>query len=119
MVFAGVVHNEVDTDAHTQAVAFVTQGRQILHGAQLRLDFAEVGNGIAAVASVLGALQQRHQVEIVDAAFLDIVKMLPDALQVAREAVGIHEHAQHLISLIPVRHQLSGLVPVFQKRAAL
>ena len=81
--------------------------------------FAEVGNGIAAVAPVLGALQQRHQVEIVDAAFLDIVKMLPDALQVARKAVGIHEHAQHLISLIPVRHQLSGLVPVFQKGTAL
>ena len=119
MIFTGVVHNEINADAHAQVVAFVAQGRQILHGAQLGLDLAEVGNGIAAVASVLGALQQRHQVEIVDAAFLDIVKMLPDALQVAREAVGIHEHAQHLISLIPVRHQLPGLVPVFQKGTAL
>ena len=119
MVFTGVVHDEVDADAHAQAVAFVAQGRQILHGAQLGLHLAEIGNSIAAVASVLGAFQQRHQVEIVDAAFTDIVKMLPDALQVAREAVGIHEHTQHLIALVPVRHQFSGLVPVLQKGAAL
>ena len=115
VVLAGMVHDKVKADAHAAAVALGAQLRQILHGAQLGLDLAEVGYGVAAVAPVLGALQKGHQMQVVDAAFLDIVQMADDALQVSRKAVGVHQHAQDLAALDPVGIGHSGPVPLLEE----
>ena len=65
VVLTGVVHDEVQADAHAAVVALVTQLRKIFHGAQSRLDLAEVCNCISSVASACRALQQGHQVYVV------------------------------------------------------
>ena len=114
VVFAGMVHDEVQADTHTPVVALIAQFRQIFHGAQSRLHLAEVGYCVAAVAASRGALQQRHEVYIVESALLQIIQVLPDSLERAGKAVGIHEHAQHLIAFVPLRNFLAHLVPLFQ-----
>ena len=119
VVLTGVVHDEVKAYAHAACMAVVSERCEVIHGTQLRLDFAEIGNRVAAVASILGALQQRHQVQVVDAALLDVIQMLLNALQIAGEAVGVHEHTEHIVALVPVGRRLAGLVPLFQKRASL
>ena len=119
VVFAGVVHDEVQAYAHAACVAVVSQRGQIFHGAQLRLYFSEIRNRVAAVASILGALQKGHQVQIVDAAFLDVIQMALHALEVSCEAVGVHEHTEHIIALVPVGRRLARLVPLLEKRASL
>ena len=119
VVLTGVVHDEVKAEAHTLAVALVAEGGQVFHGAERGLYLAEIGNRVSAVAASRGALQKRHQMQVVQAAFLQIVKMFLHTLQSPCEAVGVHEHAQHLISLVPFRHLLSGLIPLLQDRASL
>ena len=119
MILTGVVHDEVETYAHSAGVAVVRQLSQVFHSTQFGLNLAEVRDSVAAVAAVLGALQQRHQVQVVDAALLDVIQMLLNALQIAGEAVGVHEHTEHIVALVPVGRCLAGLVPLFQKRASL
>ena len=119
VVLAGMVHDEVQADTHAAVVALIAQLRQVLHGAQLGLDLAEVGNRVTPVAAARGALQQGHQVQVIEPALLQVVQVLLHALQRPGKTVGIHEHAQHLISLIPLRHLFPGLVPLLQNRASL
>ena len=53
--------------------------------------------------------------QVIYAAFLDIVQMADHALQVAGEAVGIHQHAEDLVSLDPVGVGHSGPVPLLEE----
>ncbi len=75
MIFAGMVHDEIQADTHAFFMAFIRKIRKILHRPQLRLHLPEIRNGVAAVASAGRALQEGHQVNIVQAAFLDIIQM--------------------------------------------
>ena len=75
VVFAGVVHNEVKAYADIVFVTLGGQGFEILHRAELRLDALEIRYRVAAVAPVLGAFQKGHQVQVIDAALLDIVDL--------------------------------------------
>ena len=95
------------------------QGVQIVHGAQLGLHLAEIADGIAAVAAALGALQQRHQMQVVDAAVGNIIQLVLYALQRAGKGVHVHQHAHQVMPLVPVRagfprpvHQLERLGPL-------
>ena len=97
VILAGVVHHEVQAEDDPPGMAVLRQGGQIGHGAQLRLDLAEVRHGVAAVAAALGALQQRHQVQVVHAAVLYVVQLLPHAVQRAREGLHVHQHAHQLV----------------------
>ena len=103
VVLACVVHHEIETDRHALLVAFVRKPCQVLHRPQLRLNLSEIRHGIAAVASVLRAFQQGHQVQIIDARLLQVIQMLLYTPERAAEALGIHEHAQHIALLEPVR----------------
>ena len=119
VVLTGVVHDEVKAHAHSAGVAVVSQLGQVFHGSQLGLNLAEVGNSISAVASVLGALQQGHQVQIVDAALLDVIQMALHTFEIAGEAVRVHEHTEHVISLVPVGRHLTRFVPLTKHGASL
>ena len=119
MVLAGMVHDEVEADTHPVVMTFIAQLGQVLHGAEFRLYLPEIRNCIAAVAPPRRALQKGHQVDVVQTAFLQIIQMFPHALQGPCKAVGVHEHAQHLISLVPLRHLFAHLIPLPKLRRAL
>ena len=74
-----MVKHTVQYDTDSPPVAFLRQVRQVVHCAQLRLHFAEIAHRVSAVAPVLRAFQQRHQVQVVDPAVLDIVQFVPDS----------------------------------------
>ena len=114
VIFAGVVHNEVEADAHAAVVAVIAESGEVFHGAESRLHLAEVCNGISAVAAAGRALQQRHQVYIVQTAFLQIIQVFADSVEGTCKAVGIHQHTQHLVALVPLRNFFAHLVPLFQ-----
>ena len=51
---------------------------------------------------------------VVDTALLNVIKVLMNTLQVAGEAVRVEEHSEKIISLIPVRDEASGVIPLLQ-----
>ena len=114
MVLARVVHDEVKADAHAVGMAGIAQIGEVFHGPQLRLHLAEISDCITAVAPACRTLQQGHQVNVVKAAFLQIVQVLADTLERAGKAVGVHEHAEHVISLVPACLFLPHLIPLFE-----
>ena len=116
MVLTGVVHNEVQADAHAAVMALVAEFCQVFHCAQSRLNLAEIRHCVAAVAAAGRAGQKGHKVDIVESALLQVVQMLFDALQGTGEAVGIHEHAEHLVAFVPLRNFLAHLIPLLQDR---
>ena len=116
MVLAGVVHDEVKAHRHPAVVARVGQIRQVFHGTELGLHFSEVGHRVSAVRAVLGALQERHQMDVVDSALLQILKVFFDPLQRSGEAAGIEHHAQSRVVLAPFFGQEAPVVPLLQFR---
>ena len=110
VVLTGVVHHKVQAQADVLLPAGVGQRLQVLHGPQLGLDPAEVGHGVAAVAAALGALQQGHQVQIVDAALLNVRQFLFHTLQGAGKGVGVEHHAQQIPAAVPVGIVFPALV---------
>ena len=114
MVLAGVVHHKVQAERNAAFMAVRRQFRQVLHRPQFRLNLTEIAHRVAAVAAPLRTFQQRHQVQVIDSAFRDVVKLFPDALQIPRERLHIHQHADHLMALIPVRAFFPGPVHHFQ-----
>ena len=103
VVLTGVVHHEVEADGDITAVAVGGEGGQILHRAERGLDLAEVRHRVAAVAAAHGAFQQGHQVQIVDAALLNVIELFAHAFECTGKAVHIHQHADKVVALVPVR----------------
>ncbi len=110
MVLAGMVHHEIHAQSDSLLVGLVRKGPKVLDGAQLRLDGPEIADGVAPVAAALGAFHQRHQLQVVDPAVAQVGKLLPDALQGAREGIRIHQHPHQAVALVPVRVLLPGPV---------
>ena len=108
VVLARVVHHEIEADGDPPAVALVREGGEVLHCTQLRLHLAEVRDGIAAVAAALGAFEQRHQVQVIDAAVLDVIQLLPHTAERFGEGIDIHQHADQLVPLVPGGIALPG-----------
>ena len=101
VLLAGVVHHEIQADGDAPPVAVLRQRRQVLHIPQIGAHPPEVRDGVAAVAVFGGAVQQRHEMEIVHAAVGDIVQTLLHAPQGAREGVHIHLHPHQIVSFVP------------------
>ena len=55
----------------------------------------------SATAAPDRALQQGHEVQIVDAALLDVVELFPHAVERFGKAVDVHEHADQIAPLVP------------------
>ena len=101
MVLAGVVHDEVQAYADALLPTGVRQPLQVLHGPQLRLDGAEVADGVAPVAAPLGRLQQGHEVQVIHPALLQIRQLFLHAPQVPGESAGVEHHAQYVPAAVP------------------
>ena len=110
VILARMVHHKIEADRNAAFVTVRREGFQIFHRAQLRLDTAEIRHRIAAVAAPRRAHQQGHQVQIVDAAFRDIIELLAHALQRARKGVGIHQSPQQMVAPVPFGVLLAGAV---------
>ena len=92
---------------------------EVLGGAEVGPDRAVVLHGVAAVVVALPGLQQRHQVQVGDAELLEVVEVLGDALEVAREPVGVAGVAEHPRLLQPVGGEQPPLVEQVQVGRAL
>ena len=119
VILAGVVHHKVQAHHYILFVAGPGQLRQILHGAQLRLNLPEVGNGVAAVTAARRALQQGHQMQVVDAGLAQVVQMLPGAPEGSAEALGVGQHSVVFLIPVPVGSALPLPVQSPQVLAAL
>ena len=119
MVLTGMIHDKIKTYGDSPCMTPLGQRRKILHGSQGRLHRPEIRHRISAVRTSLGAGKQRHQMQIVHSAFLDIIQMGLHTLQGSGKGIGIHEHSQHLISGEPLRHGLPAQVPFFQFSASV
>ena len=109
-----MVHDEI----HAHIDAFVMAGRrqvlQILHGTQALLDFPEIRHCVAAIGAALRGLQERHQVDVVHIAFLDVIQPGLHALHVPGKIVDVEHHPQHVIAAVPSRVRLPGMIQFFQ-----
>ena len=94
VILAGVVHHKVHADLDSLFMAGGSQAFQILHGAKIGLNLAEILHGVAAVASLGHRVQEGHQVDVVDVAFLDIIQLFLDAIDGAAKIVDVEHHAQ-------------------------
>ena len=119
MVFAGVVHYKVQTQRDAAAVTVFCQCFQVFHGAQFGLNAAKIRNGITAVASPGRTFQQRHQMQIIDAAVLNVIQFASDAGKGPGKGVGIHQHTQQIVPLVPGRICDPGTVQLLQCFRAL
>ena len=119
MILTRVIHDEVKADAESLRMAVLRELIQIFHRAEFRLDFSEIRDRITAVAAVLRALKERHQMDKVRAAFLDIIQVRMNSLQVSGEAIRVNDHAKHIISLVPVRYKRSCVIPLPKKRVSV
>ena len=102
VILARVVHHEVEAHGDAALVARLREPGEIGHRANLGLDPAKIRDGIAAVAASLGRGQKRHQVQIVHAARLDVVKLLLHAPERSGKGFDIHEHTDEVMPLVPV-----------------
>ena len=123
VVLARVVHDEVEAEGHAVPPAVVGQGFEVFHGAELRVHVAEVRDRIAAVAPAFRALEDGHEVQVVDARLFEVVEVFPDALQRAvplgaraAEGLDVHQHAEEVPALVPVRLLPSLFVEFLERR---
>ncbi len=112
VILARVIHHKIKADADAAAVAFLRKVSEILHGPQFRLHLPEIRHRIAAVAPSFRTLKKRHEVHVIRAAFLDIVKVFLHAFEIPGKALHIHDHAEHLVAGIPLRIEAPRLVPL-------
>lgn len=116
MVLAGVVHDEVHADADVLPVAARRELFQILHGAELGIHGAEIGDRVPAVTAALRTLEERHQVQVIDAAFLQIRNFLPHALKRAGKRFHVQAHAEQTAVPVPAGVLLALCVQFLQRR---
>ena len=113
-----VVHHHIQTQADARFAQLCRQRGQVLIGAEGRVHLLKTFHRVAAVIVGMGHFQQRHQVQIGQLLFLQIGQFSGKGLQVPREQVGIHGHAEHIAPAIPVRVRLAGGIQTFQFFAA-
>ena len=114
----GVVHDKIQTQADAGFPQFPGQVFQILVGAKGRVYGVKILHRIAAIVVGVGHLQQGHQVQIGQLLLFEVGQLLGQLFQVPGKEVGVHGHAEHIATLIPVRVGRTCLVQRFQLSTA-
>jgi hypothetical protein len=91
---------------------------EVGHGADPRVHGVIVLDRVAAIVFPVARLEQRHQVQIRDAELGQVIQMLPDASQRARESVRVADVADHAGALEPRGIDLAAAVKHPQCRRA-
>ena len=103
MFIACVIHNEVKAAAYAVFMAEVCKPSQVAYISKFGLYLAEIGYRIAAVTVLLRAFEQRHEMYVINAAFIEIIYFLCNAFKVVSKVIDIEHHANDIISAVPVR----------------
>ena len=103
VVLARMIHHKIQAYGYPALVAIICERGKVFHGAKFRLDLPKISDSISPVASPLRALKQRHQMQIIHAALLDIVQLAVNAVQISGKRIDIHLHAEHGLFFIPIR----------------
>ena len=119
MLAGDVVEDEVELEAHPAVVQGGGEGGEVLHRAQVLAHAAVVLHGVAAVGLPGPRLEQRHQMQVGHRERLQVVQMLLDAAQGAREAVGVGDVGDLARVLQPVGGQQARLVEAAQGLGAV
>jgi len=114
----GVVEHEIEHQADPLAAQIGGQRGELVGGAQRGVDVAVAADGVAAVAVVLRAAEQRHQVQVGQPQLFEIRDLVADARQVPGEAVHVAHAAQHALALEPAGIGLARRVEGVQVRRA-
>ena len=103
VLVGGVVHDEVHAEADAALVALLGKAGEVVHGAEVGADAAEVAHGVAPVGAALvgGRVEERHEVEVVDARPLEVVQVVLHAADGAGKVVDVHLHAEKLAVTVP------------------
>jgi hypothetical protein len=102
VLVGGVVDHHVE---HQQHVAPFQRGGQrfdIIVVAETRVDLEEIAHRVAAVAVFRRTVQHRHDMQQVDAEFLQIGQVFAQAFQVVGETVAVQRHADPFLAEEPV-----------------
>ena len=114
----GVVHDKIQTQADACLPQLPGQVFKVFVGAESRVYGIEVLHRIAAVVVGMGHLQQGHQVQIGQLLLLQVGQFLCQFFQISGKEVGVHGHAEHIATLVPLRVGRACLVQCFQLGAA-
>lgn len=102
-VFLGdMVDHVVDANPDVFFSQRIQQCDEIVHRPQARIDPTIVFDGISAVVFPVAGFEQRHQMEIGDSEFLEIVDLLDHLLQITREQIDIQGHPDAVLAEVSV-----------------
>ena len=119
VVLARVIHHKIQAHGYPAFVTFICECGKVLHGAEFRLDLPKISDSISTVTSPFRALKQRHQMQIIHTALLDIVQLAVNAVQIPGKRVDIHLHTEHVLFFIPVRILQTRSVKAFESIRSL
>ncbi len=118
MLARRVVEHDVDAQRDPGRAQLPRECAQIFDRAQCRLDGAVVGDRVAAVVGLGARVQQRHQVQVVDAQLAQVRQPLAHPPQRAGEAIDVRGIADRLLALQPIGRDLALVVERPQLRIA-
>ena len=96
-----MVHDEIQADIDAAFVTGVSQSGKIIHGSETFLNLTEISNCIPTVAASLWGVKKRHQMQIVDIAFLYIIQFGFQIGKSACKSIDIHHHTGKVIAFVP------------------
>ena len=114
VIFRRMIHNKIHAQADAFVVALLCEFSQIIHRSQLRFHLAEISHRIAAVRTSFRRIKERHQMDIIHIALLNIRQFLLHTFDVAREVINIHHHTEHIALAVPLALSLALRVERFQ-----
>ena len=109
-----MVHDEIQADVNATFVAGGSQICKIIHGSEFFLDFTEISNRITAVTASLWGVKKRHQMQIINIAFLNIIQFGFQIGKSTGKCIDIHHHTGKIIALVPCRIFFTFQIRFFQ-----
>ena len=103
VVFRSVIHDKVHADVDVFPMAGRRQGFQVFHRAEFFLHLPEIGHRVTAVGTPFRRIQKRHEMNVIDMTFFQIVEFRRHAFHIAGKIINIEHHAEHIVLFIPVR----------------
>ena len=114
VIFGCMVHDEIQADVNATFVAGSSQICKIIHGSEFFLDFTEISNRITTVTASLRGVKKRHQMQIINIAFLNIIQFGFQIGKSTGKCIDIHHHTGKIIALVPCRIFFTFQIRFFQ-----
>ena len=109
-----VIENQIHNQADARLTKFARKRCKLFHRAKRRMHFAITADRIAAIVFAFGRFEERHEMKIGEAEFLEIWDFGFHAFEVFCEKINVANSAQHLVRLEPERILLPCIVQFAQ-----